>query len=99
LSTTSATRACSARDGSSRRRDEKSLVRWCTKTKYHEAQQKGRDQILQDYHLRVGQISQDTEIPAGMTLMEQRLDETEVGEGTTVTLITMKRPPELKETR
>jgi heme-degrading monooxygenase HmoA len=79
-------------------RDEKSLVRWRTKTKHHEAQQKGRDQILQDYHLRVGQITQDTEVPAGMSLTEQRLDETEVGEGTTVTLITMKRPAEFKET-
>src|ERR1700753_3847831 len=73
-------------------RDEKSLVRWRTKTKHHEAQQKGRDQILQDYHLRVGQITKDTEVPKGMELREQRLDETEVGEGNTVPLITMKRP-------
>src|SRR6201994_3698726 len=69
-------------------RDEKSLVRWRTTAKHHEAQQKGRDQILQDYHLRVGQITQDTQVPAGMSIVEQRLDETEVGEGTTVTLIT-----------
>jgi len=31
-------------------------------------------------------------------IVEQRLDETEVGEGTTITLITMKRPAEFKET-
>jgi heme-degrading monooxygenase HmoA len=79
-------------------RDEKSLVRWRTKAKHHEAQQKGRDQILQDYHLRVGQITQDTQVPAGMSIAEQRLDETEVGEGTTVTLITMMRPAEYRET-
>src|SRR3979490_2228069 len=79
-------------------RDEKSLVRWRTKTKHHEAQQKGRDQILQDYHLRVGQITKDTEVPKGMEIKEQRLDETEVGEGTTVTLITMKRPAEFMDT-
>src|SRR6202167_1346363 len=59
-------------------RDEKSLVRWRTRTKHHEAQQKGRDQILQDYHLRVGQITKDTEVPKGMEIKEQRLDETEV---------------------
>src|ERR1700744_461171 len=47
-------------------RDEKSLVRWRTTAKHHEAQQKGRDQILQDYHLRVGQVTRDTELPAGM---------------------------------
>ena len=79
-------------------RDEKSLVRWRTKVRHHEAQQKGRDQILQDYHLRVGQITLDTEVPKGQSIVEQRLDETETGEGTTVTLITMKRPAEFKET-
>jgi heme-degrading monooxygenase HmoA len=79
-------------------RDEKSLVRWRTKMKHHEAQQRERDQILQDYHLRVGQITKDTEVPKGQSIVEQRLDETEVGEGTTVTLITMKRPADWKET-
>jgi heme-degrading monooxygenase HmoA len=79
-------------------RDEKSLVRWRTKVRHHEAQQKGRDQILQDYHLRVGQVTLDTEVPKGQSIVEQRLDETETGEGTTVTLITMKRPAEFKET-
>jgi heme-degrading monooxygenase HmoA len=79
-------------------RDEKALVRWRTKMKHHEAQQQGRDQILQDYHLRVGQVTRDTEVPPGVSIVEQRLDETEVGDGTTVTLITMKRPTEWKET-
>src|ERR1700748_2163960 len=78
-------------------RDEKSLVRWRTRMKHHEAQQRGRDQILQDYHLRVGQITKDTDLPKGQSIVEQRLDETEVGEGTTVTLISMKRPAEWKE--
>jgi heme-degrading monooxygenase HmoA len=40
-------------------RDEKSLVRWRTHTRHHEVQQKGRDQILANYHLRVGQITAD----------------------------------------
>jgi heme-degrading monooxygenase HmoA len=79
-------------------RDEKALVRWRTRISHHEAQQKGRDQILQDYHLRVGQVTRDTEVPPGMSIVEQRLDETEVGDGTTLTLITMKRPAEWKET-
>jgi len=79
-------------------RDEKALVRWRTKMKHHEAQQQGRDQILQDYHLRVGQVTRDTEVPPGVSIVEQRLDETEVGDGTTVTLIAMKRPTEWKET-
>lgn len=79
-------------------RDEKSLVRWRTRMRHHEVQQKGRDAILADYHLRVGQITADDRLPDGCTLSEQRLDETEIGEGTTVTLITATRPAEWKET-
>jgi hypothetical protein len=55
-------------------------------------QEKGRAGILSDYHLRVGQLTQDTRLPDGFALHEQRLDETEIGEGTTVTLIDGKRP-------
>jgi heme-degrading monooxygenase HmoA len=79
-------------------RDEKSLVRWRTRMRHHEVQQKGRDEILADYHLRVGQITADNQVPTGYALTEQRLDETEVGEGTTVTLITATRPAEWKQT-
>jgi hypothetical protein len=57
-------------------------------------QEKGRNEILLDYHLRVGQITEDTDVPVGQTIREQRLDETEVGEGTTVTLIDAKFPTE-----
>jgi heme-degrading monooxygenase HmoA len=32
--------------------DEKSLVRWRTHMLHHEVEQKGRDEILADYHLR-----------------------------------------------
>src|ERR1700742_1354650 len=79
-------------------RDEKSLVRWRTSVRHHEVQQKGRDEILADCHLRVGQITADDQLPPGQVLMEQRLDETEVGEGTAITLITMKRPGQWRET-
>jgi heme-degrading monooxygenase HmoA len=73
-------------------RDEKSVVRWRTRMRHHMVQEKGRSEILLDYHLRVGQITRDTRIPEGHVLTEQRLDETEVGEGTTVILIDAKRP-------
>jgi quinol monooxygenase YgiN len=43
--------------------------------------------VLADYHLRVGQVTADTRIPDGCRLLEQWLDETQTGEGTTVTLI------------
>jgi heme-degrading monooxygenase HmoA len=73
-------------------RDEKAVVRWRTKMRHHAVQEKGRNQILRDYHLRVGQLTQDTRIPQGYTLQEQRLDETEIGEGTAITLVDAKRP-------
>jgi heme-degrading monooxygenase HmoA len=79
-------------------RDEKALVRWRTQMGHHEVQQLGRTKILEDYHLRVGQLTEDTHLPEGQCLQEQRLDETEVGQGTTVTLINAKRPEPWKET-
>lgn len=79
-------------------RDEKSLVRWRTRRHHHEAEQKGRDEILADYRLRVGQITADNQVPAGYALKEQRLEETEAAEGTTVTLINATRPAEWKQT-
>jgi heme-degrading monooxygenase HmoA len=79
-------------------RDEKTVVRWRTAMRHHMAQEKGRSEILLDYHLRVGQITQDTRIPEGYTLEEQRLDETEVGEGTTITLVDARKPSERGET-
>lgn len=79
-------------------RDEKALVRWRTAARHHMAQEKGRTEILLDYHLRVGQITEDTDIPLGYAVQEQRLDETEIGEGTTITLIDAKRPAQGTET-
>jgi heme-degrading monooxygenase HmoA len=76
-------------------RDEKSVVRWRTSARHHVVQEKGRSEILLDYHLRVGQITHDTRVPQGQVIEEQRLDETMVGEGTTVTFIDAKRPSSL----
>ena len=75
-------------------RDEKALVRWRSAMHHHEMQGRGRREILEDYHLRVGQVTADTQIPDGYSLEEQRLDETEVGEGTTIVLISDDRPAE-----
>jgi heme-degrading monooxygenase HmoA len=72
-------------------RDEKAVVRRRTRMRHHEAQERGRTEIFADYHLRVGQLTKDTNIPEGYELQEQRLDETEVGQGTTVMLIDGRR--------
>ena len=80
-------------------RDEKAVVRWRTHARHHQAQDNGRTRILADYHLRVGEITEDTRLPEGYTLEAQRLDETAAGERDDgLTLITMKRPDAFKET-
>jgi heme-degrading monooxygenase HmoA len=74
--------------------NEKALVRWRTQARHHAVQEKGRSEVFMDYHLRVGQVTRDTRPPVDRVLSEQRLDETEVGEGTMVTLIDAVRPLE-----
>ncbi|HTR06318.1 MAG TPA: antibiotic biosynthesis monooxygenase [Paraburkholderia sp.] len=75
-------------------RDEKSLVRWRTTTKHHKIQQAARDRVFSDYQLRIGQTVADTRLPEGEALIEQRLDVTEVGAGTAVTLLDATRDPD-----
>ena len=75
-------------------RDEKALVRWRTQAKHHVVQEKGRAGIFLDYHLRIGELTADTGPRDGVILHQQRLDETQTGEATTVTLIDAQRPAE-----
>ncbi len=74
--------------------DEKALVRWRTQATHHGAQEKGRREVFLDYHLRVGELTRDSRLPEGYALQAQRLDETEAGDGTTISLIDARRPPE-----
>lgn len=66
-------------------RDEKSVVRWRTQGEHHAIQAKGRADIFADYHLRVGDVSADTDPPQQGAVHEQRFDETEVGKAKVVT--------------
>ncbi|RKP53670.1 antibiotic biosynthesis monooxygenase family protein [Pararobbsia silviterrae] len=75
-------------------RDEKSLIRWRTTPQHHKIQQAARDRVFADYRLRIGQVVADTHVPTGHALLEQRLDVTETGAGTAVTLIEGHRVPE-----
>jgi heme-degrading monooxygenase HmoA len=74
-------------------RDEKAVVRWRTAARHHETQQRGRDEVFQDYHLRVGEIVADSAPPVGMPIVEQRLDETEIGAAKFVTLTEIHPAP------
>src|SRR5215475_4721732 len=60
-------------------RDEKSVVRWRTVGEHHLAQETGRSEIFRDYHLRVGDVTADTDAPREAPVHEQRFDATEVG--------------------
>jgi heme-degrading monooxygenase HmoA len=66
-------------------RDEKSLVRWRTEARHHATQEKGRFEVFEDYHLRIGEATADTDPPKQAPIREQRFDETEVGAAKMVT--------------
>jgi heme-degrading monooxygenase HmoA len=67
-------------------RDEKAVIRWRTLGVHHEVQKKGRREIFEDYHLRVGEITADNEVPKGQELRELRFDTTETGDAKVVTI-------------
>jgi heme-degrading monooxygenase HmoA len=60
-------------------RDEKAVVRWRTLGEHHCVQEKGRSEIFDDYHLRVGEVTADTQLPTGVSIEEKRFDETRIG--------------------
>ena len=66
-------------------RDEKSLVRWRTQGQHHAMQEKGRFEVFEDYRLRIGEATFDTDPPKEAPIRETRLDETEAGPGKFVT--------------
>jgi heme-degrading monooxygenase HmoA len=78
-------------------RDEKALIRWRTNAPHHAAQEQGRSKVFRDYHLRVGQVTSDSQPPQGYAVHEQRFDETEDGVAKLVSLVELRRPPGLAE--
>jgi heme-degrading monooxygenase HmoA len=67
-------------------RDEKAVVRWRTQGEHHGVQEKGRFEVFEDYHLCVGEITDDTDPPMGLTVEQQRFDETAVGNAKVATI-------------
>src|SRR5262249_32382893 len=67
-------------------RNEKALIRWRTQAEHHAVQEKGRFEVFEDYHLRVGEITVDTAAQNGLALKEQRFDATDAGEAKVVTI-------------
>jgi heme-degrading monooxygenase HmoA len=67
-------------------RDEKSVIRWRTEGEHHQVQEKGRFEIFQDYHLRVGEVVSDSAPPPTVPIRELRFDETETAAAKYATL-------------
>lgn len=67
-------------------RDEKAVIRWRTLGVHHDVQEKGRIEVFEDYHLRVGEITADNEIPKGQKIQALRLDETKISRAKVVTI-------------
>ena len=76
-------------------RDEKSVIRWRTTDEHHMIQEKGRSEILRDYHLRVGDVTADTDAPKEAPVHEQRFDETEIGAAKLTTLTEITPQPSI----
>jgi heme-degrading monooxygenase HmoA len=74
--------------------DEKAVVRWRTHAMHHGVQEKGRFEVFEDYHLRVGEITADTELPPGKPPEQQRFDETEVGAAKVMSICEGQAVPE-----
>jgi hypothetical protein len=62
------------------------VLQLATEGEHHVAQGKGRFEIFQDYHLRVGDVTSDTAPPKEAPILERRFDETKVGNAKIVTL-------------
>jgi hypothetical protein len=61
---------------------------------HHGVQEKGRFEVFQDYHLRVGEITADTQLPPGRELAQQRFDVTEVGAAKVISIAEGAAVPE-----
>lgn len=64
-------------------RDEKAVIRWRTQGEHHAVQDKGRSEIFADYHLRVGEVTEDSAAEASP---QQRFDVTVEGIAKAVTI-------------
>src|SRR6185312_10315348 len=74
-------------------RDEKALIRWRVQHEHHGVQDKGRSEVFEDYHLRVGEIVSDTDPSHGAPAKQQRFDETEAGRAKAATITEVVRAP------
>jgi heme-degrading monooxygenase HmoA len=74
-------------------RDEKAVVRWRSQGEHHRIQERGRNGIFSDYHLRVCEVTSDSHPPEGLQVIEQRLDATQIGEAKALAITEVSPTP------
>ncbi len=70
-------------------RDENSVIRWRMQGEHRAVQAKGRFEVFQDYHLRVGEVIAEDDPRREAPIRERRLDGTKIGQAKIVTLTEM----------
>jgi|SRR5579862_4228973 len=75
-------------------RDEKAVVRWRTHCEHHGVQEKGRNDVFADYHLRVGEITSDSDSDPATEPRQMRLDETAAGSAKACTITELTPRPD-----
>ena len=73
---------------------EKALVRWRTAKKHHEGQARGRTGVLDDYRIRVGEVTRVTGPYSERHVGWMRQDHTEASEAAALTIIDGVLTPE-----
>ena len=74
--------------------DEKALVRWRTVEKHHQAQRDGLQGVLDDYHIRVGEVTRVAGPYADRQVGWMRQDQTQVGVAGALSIIDGVVPPD-----
>lgn len=75
-------------------RYEKSLIRWRTQELHHRSQARGREGVLSDYRLRIGEVATQVDENGLAHTHEPRHDLTEVSEATFVTISVDAQSPD-----
>jgi len=80
-------------------RNEKAVIRWRAQGEHHGAQEKGRFEIFEDYHLRVGEVTADSNPPQGLAVVQEHFEETEnkASKAASIIELTPLQEPEVKQ--
>lgn len=75
-------------------RDERDVLAWHLRMRGDEDEERGWTHLLVDHRLRFGEITSDTRPPDGQEIADRAADQTDLEQGTYVTLIDVSDTPE-----